>query len=146
MRAPFTRLFVHCVWATWDRLPLLDPDLERRVYSALVGKVRELGCAMHAVGGTPDHVHLLVRMPTTLPVAHLVKELKGASSHLVTHALRPVAFFKWQGGYGAFTVSVDQVQRVRDYVQHQKRHHATGNVRVDWERTTEEPDQAMPGE
>jgi hypothetical protein len=76
-------------------------------------------------------------LPTTLAVAHLVKGLKGASSHLVTHALRPAAFFKWQGGYGAFAVSPDRVAQVRDYVQHQKRHHAAEHLRAEWERTSE---------
>ena len=146
MRAPFTRLFVHCVWATWDRLPLIGPDLERTVYAALLAKTRELDGAVHAIGGMPDHVHLLVRLPTTLSVAQLVKELKGASSHLMTHAVHPGAFFKWQGGYGAFTVSPDHIQTVRNYVHQQTRRHGTRELRDEWERTGVNADGAQPSE
>ena len=79
-----------------------------------------------AIGGTLDHVHLLVRFPTTLSVAKLAKEVKGVSSHLVTHVLRPGEFFKWQGGYGAFTLRKKDVPVVQRYIQKQKEHHQMG--------------------
>ena len=80
MRRPFTQLYLHCVWATWDRMPLLVPAVEQPVYAAIVAKCHELGCQSLKIGGTLDHVHLLVRFPTTLAVADLVKEVKGAAS------------------------------------------------------------------
>jgi putative transposase len=87
-----------------------------------------------ALGGMPDHIHLLVRFPTTLTIADLVKGIKGASSHLQTQHAAPGEFFKWQGGYGAFTVSPDVVPAVRTYIQHQKQHHAAGNLWAEWEQ------------
>jgi putative transposase len=74
-----------------------------------------------AIGGIDDHVHLLVAMPATLAPADLVKQVKGASSHLVNHGREP--FFRWQGGYGAFSVSKHHVPRIRDYVLRQEEHH-----------------------
>ncbi|MBF8285961.1 MAG: transposase IS200-family protein, partial [Anaerolineales bacterium] len=84
MRAPFTQLYLHCVWATWDRLPLLTPKIEQVVYASILDKCRELKSEALAIGGMPDHVHLLVRLHTTVAVADLLKEVKGASSHLIT--------------------------------------------------------------
>jgi REP element-mobilizing transposase RayT len=144
MRAPFTQLYVHCVWATWDRLPLLTAQIEQAVYAAILDKSRELKCEPIAIGGMPEHVHLLVRLPTTLAVADLVKEIKGASSHLVTHRLTPGEFFKWQGAYGAFTVSPDHIEDVRTYVVRQKEHHAANDTVAVWEQTTIE-DAKVPG-
>ena len=136
MRAPFTQLYLHCVWATWDRLPLVTPQLEQPVYACILAKVRELKCDTVAIGGIPDHVHLLARLHTTVAVADLLKEVQGASSHLVTHEIAKGEFFKWQGAYGAFTVSKDGVARVRDYIEHQKEHHARNDLWAEWEQTT----------
>jgi len=134
MRAPYTQLYLHAVWATWDRLPLITPDIELRIYGAINEKCRALNAYPLALGGMADHLHLLVRLPTTLAVATLLKEVKGASSHLVTHAIQPGEFFKWQGAYGAFTLSKDEVPRVIDYIRNQKEHHASQNLWPDWER------------
>jgi REP element-mobilizing transposase RayT len=133
MRAPYTQLYLHCVWATWDRLPLITPQIEARLYAAINAKCKELRCEPLAIGGIEDHTHLLVRFPTTLAVATLVKEVKGASSHLTTHQITPTEFFKWQGAYGAFTVSKDIVPHVLEYIVNQKKHHAARSVFEDWE-------------
>ena len=134
MRRPGVVVFVHIVWATWDRLPLLTPEIEREVQRAIGAKADELGAQPVAVGGTEDHVHLLVRLPATLSVADLVKHVKGASSHLVTHGLGPGHVFKWQGAYGAVSVSPRDVARVSDYIARQREHHADGSLIAEWEQ------------
>ncbi len=83
---------------------------------------------MLALGGVEDHVHLVVRLPATLSVAALVKRLKGASSHLVTHEGTPEGFFKWQGGYAAFSAGIKQLPQLCDYVRRQKEHHQAGTI------------------
>jgi len=135
MRAPFTQLYLHCVWATWDRMPLLASEIEQMVYAAILAKCRQLKCEPLAIGGMADHAHLLVRLPTTLTVARLVKEAKGTPSHLVTHEIAPGQFFRWQGSYGAFTVSKELVPRVKAYVERQREHHGSGKVVGAWEQT-----------
>ena len=126
MREPFTKLFVHLVWATWDRLPILSPEVIAVVEKAIQHECHGLGVEVVAFGAVSDHVHILVRIPTTLAVADLVKQVKGSSSHLLNHRLKTP--FKWQGGYGAFTVSASALPRVRDYVLNQETHHQYGTV------------------
>ncbi|HEX6911880.1 MAG TPA: transposase [Longimicrobium sp.] len=75
-----------------------------------------------ALGGIEDHVHVLLRLPATISVAHLVKQMKGSSSHLANHRLLPRGF-KWQGGYAASSVSRRALPVVRDYIQRQEEHH-----------------------
>ena len=133
MRAPYTQLYLHCVWATWDRLPLISPDIEQPLFAAILDKCRQLKCKPIAIGGMPDHVHLLLMLHTTVTVANLVKEVKGSSSHLITQKIKPGDFFKWQGAYGAFTVSKGAVPRVRAYIEHQKEHHASEELHPQWE-------------
>src|SRR5687767_5686962 len=116
MRAPYTQLYVHCVWATWDRLPLITPQIEARLYACIAAKCRDLKCEVLAIGGDMDHVHVLVELPSVLSIAILMKEIKGASSHFMTHEVTRDREFKWQGGYGAFTVSHNGVNKVKEYV------------------------------
>ncbi|MCC7357978.1 MAG: IS200/IS605 family transposase [Anaerolineales bacterium] len=139
MRTPYTQLYVHLVWATWDRLPLVTAGLEPRVYGSIVEKCRALNAYPLAIGGMPDHVHLLVRLPTTLSVADLVRGVKGISSHLVAQVIAPNEFFKWQGAYGAFTLSKAEVRRCSRYVQGQKQHHASGQLLDQWEISESDP-------
>jgi len=138
MYTNFTQLYVHLVWATWDRLPLVTAEIEPRLYAAIAEKCRELQCHPIAIGGIQDHVHLLVRIPTTLSIADLAKGVKGSTSHLMTHVIASHSEFKWQGSYGAFTVSKSGVDRVAEYIRGQKVHHAALQLIDDLERCNEE--------
>jgi putative transposase len=135
MRAPFTQLYVHCIWSTWDRLPLIDVQIEQPLYAAILKKSHELKCEPIAIGGMPDHIHLLVRLYPTVAIADLLKEVKGSTSHLMTHKISPSEFFKWQGAYGAFSLSKDSVPRVKAYIDRQKDHHRQEDLWLDWELT-----------
>lgn len=134
MRAPFTRLYVHLVWATWDRLPLIGEELEGSLFSCMRVEAGEVGAEVIALGGVEDHVHVLVRIPATVSVSTLVQRMKGASSHLVTHLPDALDFFKWQGGYGAFTVSAWDVRRIGAYIRRQREHHQAGTLSAILER------------
>lgn len=95
-------------------------------------------CIVLALNGMLDHVHILLVIPSTVSIADLAKQLKGASSHFVNEVLRPEMPFKWQGSYGAFTVSRWDVDKIGGYVQNQKQHHADATLLSEWEETFEE--------
>ncbi|MBD1920192.1 IS200/IS605 family transposase [Microcoleus sp. FACHB-831] len=137
MRSNFTQLYLHCVWATWDRLPLITPDIQKQLYSAIIGECNQLGCTVIAVGGVEDHIHLLTGFSTTVTVSNLIKQIKGSSSHLITHEIKPGEFFKWQGSYGAFTVSHDAIDKVADYIRNQRIHHHQKSLISTWEINTD---------
>ncbi len=131
--ASLTQLYVHCVWATWDRLPLITPLIEPRLYAALATTCNQLECTPLAIGGVADHVHLLAEFYSTITIAQLVGQMKGSSAHLVTHILEPGSFFKWQGSYGAFTLSKRSLPSVRAYILDQKVRHLNGNLLNEFE-------------
>ena len=138
MRAPWTQLYVHLVWATWDRLPLIRPEVQAGIYGCIQEQAQKRKCDVMAIGGVADHVHLLIRFPTTLVIAELVQHAKGASSNLMTQVLDPGAFFKWQAYYGAFTVGKAHLEWVTRYIHRQEEHHRTGQLAPVLERVTEE--------
>jgi putative transposase len=133
-------LFIHLVWATWDRQPIVSAEIERQVYRNIESEARGLGCTVVAINGMPDHVHLVVSLPTTVTIANLVKQVKGVSSHFVNETLKPGSDFKWQGRYGAFTVSRWHVEKIVNYVKGQKKHHHLNDLQNEWEETSEEVD------
>jgi putative transposase len=94
-----------------------------RVYPYLGGIVRGEGGHLLAIGGTDDHVHLLVVLPAAGAVADAVQRVKGRSSLWINDQRLLPAKFGWQRGYGAFTVSHSAVPRVRRYIAEQEAHH-----------------------
>jgi len=143
VREPYTQLYVHLVWSTWDRLPILTGDLVRPVYACIKAECDKLKAQLIAIGGMSDHVHVLVRLPTTVAIATLVKQLKGSSSHLVNHELSVEGTFRWQEAYGAFTVSKSVGPTVRAYIRNQAEHHTQGttdkNLEICWAEPAPSP-------
>lgn len=90
----------------------------------LGGTVNNLGCRSMTIGGTADHVHLLLQLAKTLSVADAVGRVKSATSAWVNQTRGLPAEFHWQTGYAAFSVSQSNVESVRDYVRRQAEHRA----------------------
>jgi len=81
-----------------------------------------------AIGGIEDHVHLFVRASTSVAPALIAKHAKGSSAHLVNPRHGRRAEFRWQRGYGVFSVSRQHVARIRRYVLNQEAHHRSGRT------------------
>lgn len=122
--AVYTQLYLHCIWATWNWIPLIEPQYEPQLHAVLADKCKEFDCIPLAIGGTSDHIHMLVTFTATITIARLIGEMKGASSHTMTHFIAPDNFFKWQGSYGAITVGKRSIPHIQAYILNQKRHHA----------------------
>jgi putative transposase len=138
MPTTYVQLYIHLVWATWDRLPILIGSVRDTAYACIATDCKELGVKVIAIGGTDDHVHLLASIPTTVCIADLMKQIKGSSSHLLNHRTSSEECFKWQGGYAAFTVSKSMKKIIMQYIANQERHHADGTTDKDAELAWEE--------
>ncbi len=128
MRQNKLRVFVHFVWATWDRQPLITEAIENDLYRYVQGVCEEHQSPVLAIGGMPDHVHLLVALSNTIALSGLMKYVKGGSSRYIAESLLPGEGFKWQGNYGDFSVSPHDKDRVIRYIQNQKHHHSNGSL------------------
>ena len=121
-------LYVHMVWTTAGRRPLIPNAVRSRLYALIAQRCRGLSCIALAIGGMPDHVHLLVRLHPATSVAALAKDVKGASSHFMRTTLVPQAYFQWQSGYGAFSLGVSDLPKLQAYIHHQAEHHHNGTL------------------
>ena len=132
---PYWELYYHLVWSTRDREPLITAGLRDDLHQYLRGKGISLGGVVHAVGGTEDHIHVAVSIPPRLALATFVGELKGASSHWVTHVSGQAPAFKWQDEYGALSFGKKSLPTVVAYIHCQSEHHQTGQLCAAMERT-----------
>jgi REP element-mobilizing transposase RayT len=113
---------------TWDRYPYIADQIERQVFRFICSQIQEMCCTLLAINGMPDHVHIVVKFPTTISIADLVKKVKGTSSRFINSNDRTSTQFKWQIGYGAFTISRWDLQKIIYYVRNQKKHHYEGDL------------------
>ena len=114
---------MHCIFSTKDRMPLITPELESRLWPYMGGIAREHKMRALAIGGTADHIHTLLSLPATMDVAKAVQLIKGGSSKWVHDKFRRHQKFAWQEGYAAFSVSVSQLNKTVAYINGQKQHH-----------------------
>jgi len=113
----------HCVFGTKERRPLLTPALRQRLWPFLGGIARQNGMKALEIGGVEDHVHILLSLPSTVPLAKALQLIKGGSSKWVHETFPEHRLFGWQEKYGAFSVSVSQLGKTIDYVKTQPEHH-----------------------
>ena len=138
MRRSKVEIYLHFVWGTLHRLPLVTEEIERDVYRCIGDQAAGLGCIVLAIGGISDHVHLLLRVPAKVSASELMKQVKGVSSAFGRDRLGGESLFGWQDGYGVFSVTRSHTDRVCAYIKNQKRHHADGTLWPEWEETDEE--------
>jgi REP element-mobilizing transposase RayT len=89
----------------------------------LGGIARENEMTALQVGGTPDHVHILLKTPPKIALSKAVQLIKGGSSKWIHEALPALHEFAWQDGFGAFSVSKSKVPEVERYIENQFEHH-----------------------
>ena len=133
MHEPYTQMYIHLVWATWDRQPIILPEWQSPISACIQAECLDLKVTVIAQHAMPEHVHLLARFPTTVEIAAIAKRVKGVSSHLITHRVAPGEWFKWQRGYGAFTVSKSELPRLQKYIQCQEEHHRHQTFDREWD-------------
>jgi putative transposase len=125
---PYWRLFYHAVWSTKNRLPLIDSAWESGLYGYIWGKATALECIPHAINGMPDHIHVVISIPPKVPIATVIGQLKGASSHRLNETFVSYNSFAWQAEYGIFSVSEQALSRIVEYVKNQKQHHSENSL------------------
>ncbi len=125
MAQTLTRILIHVVFSTKERRNLITPAVEPEMHAYLGGICRKLKSPALTVGGTENHVHLLISLSKNIACRDLMMVLKRDSSKWIKTQGAAFAGFHWQDGYGAFSLGESQVGAVTDYIQGQKERHKT---------------------
>jgi len=119
----FNKIWIHAIWSTKDRLPLIHSNVENEIHQFIAEQLREQGCPVRIINGMPDHVHCLFLLNPQKPIAEVIKQIKGSSSHYVNQNNLISEKFAWQTGYAGYSVSESVVEKVFQYIKNQKQHH-----------------------
>lgn len=115
--------YIHIVFSTKYREPLIHEEIENELHKYLGGICNSLNCSVLIVGGYTDHIHILCMLSKNISLVELVKKIKSHSSKWIKTRSKNYSNFYWQDGYGAFSVNPSQIEIVKNYIANQKEHH-----------------------
>ncbi|MBE2219762.1 MAG: IS200/IS605 family transposase [Ignavibacteria bacterium] len=119
----FTQIYIHIVFAVRNRNALINQSWEDKLYKYITGTVQKSGQKMLRINGIPNHIHFLIVMKPDCRISDLVRETKKSSSSYIKENKLTKFNFQWQTGYGAFSVSHSQLDKMINYIIIQKEHH-----------------------
>lgn len=132
MANTYISLYVHYVFTTTQRLPLIKPGIRKRLWAYMSEIAKGHRMKALSVGGTEDHVHILLSLPATVSVSKAIQLIKGSSSKWVSETFEGFTEFAWQEGYGAFSVSVSGIGETIRYIENQEVHHQKHSFRDEY--------------
>ena len=119
----YTKLWIHLVWATKKREPLLDKTLRLKLFSHIRENALTKNIHIDFINGHIDHVHTLVSLNADQTIANIVQLIKGESSYWINKNKLIPQKFEWQDDYFAVSVSESGINAVREYIKNQEEHH-----------------------
>lgn len=119
----YSQIHIQLIFTVQNRDCIIRKTWEEDLYKYLTGVIQNHNHKVLAINGMPDHVHILIGMRPTQSLSELMKNIKGSSSLWINKNKLVKGKFSWQEGYGAFSYSRSQVNRVIDYIKNQKEHH-----------------------
>jgi putative transposase len=115
--------YIHLVFSTKGRRDLLIRDSLPKVWAYIGGIARTNQMKALTVGGTSNHVHALLSLPPTMPIAKAAQLIKAGSSKWIREN-KLASFFAWQENYSGFSVSVSLLDRTIAYIENREAHHS----------------------
>lgn len=119
----YTQILYQLVFSTKNREHTLSPSIRPEIYKYIWGILKNKNCHLYRIGGVSDHIHIVTHIHPTVAVASLIKDIKIASSQYIKILQPDTTFTHWQIGYGAFTYSFKDKDRLIEYVKDQEIHH-----------------------
>jgi len=121
-------IYVHTVWTTKHREPCLHKSFRYKLFEHIRNHAHNKNIQLEIINGVEDHLHCLFKMKSTQTVAEIIKVLKGESSKWINESGFVNNHFQWQDGYGVFSVSPQNVGKVKRYIFNQENHHKVKNI------------------
>jgi putative transposase len=119
----YTQILYQIVYSTWNCEKVLDNYNREELFKYISGILNNKKCHLYRIGEVSDHLHILTHIHPTVALSSLVKEIKLASSEYIKNKKLFQNFSGWQEGYGAFTYSFKDKDRLIEYIKNQETHH-----------------------
>ncbi len=123
MANTFSQIYIHCVFATKDRNSAISKTWKDELYKYICGIVNNSNQKVYAINGVSNHIHILISIKPNCLLSDLVRDIKASSSKWVNTKSFVKGKFQWQEGFGSFSVSQSQLDKVIAYIDNQEEHH-----------------------
>ncbi len=120
-----------------DRECILQKNTGKQLFEFLINKGKELEMRFEKLHIQPEHMHALINLPTDQTLAKFMNMIKGGSSYWLNNNVFQ-SKFSWQKGYGAYSVSVSLLEKVKQYINNQQEHHKRLSFSQEYERWKKE--------
>ncbi|MDZ7743432.1 MAG: transposase [Bacteroidota bacterium] len=127
----FTQLFIHLVFGPQLHCLLSKREERLEVFKFMSGTLNSMGHKSLAVNGMPDHVHVLFSLKPDVSVSETVKEVKRSSTRFIKRN-KIIKDYSWQAGFGAFSYSRSQIDKVIKYMMNQEVHHGSRSFKSEY--------------
>ena len=123
MKIEYNNIYIHFVFTTLHRLPLIPESSRERIEKYITGIVNNNECQLYAIYANPEHVHFLVSKSPKIDEEKLTSIIEISSEKFINENKLCVGKFNWQESCSAFSVSKSDVDKVCKYILNQKEHH-----------------------
>ena len=121
--ASYRQIFYHIIFGTKYRKKTIDETNCTELYQYISGIIKNKNCKLYRINGVEDHIHIFSDLHPSNCLSDYIKDIKVASSIWMKASGKFPKFESWQEGYGAFTYSTKERDRIINYVKNQKEHH-----------------------
>lgn len=128
----YTQIYIQIVFAVNGRACLIPASKREELFKYITGIIRRRGQKLLAINGMSDHIHILVSLDASIPISDLVRDVKAGSSHFINEHKWFRGRFAWQEGFGAFSYSKGDIDKVIRYIQNQQEHHRVRNFKDEY--------------
>ncbi|MCK4665027.1 MAG: IS200/IS605 family transposase [Bacteroidales bacterium] len=132
MANTYTQLNIHAVFAVQGRENILNATIRKRIFEYIHGTIKGLGLFPLAVNGYTDHLHIFFELNPSVTISKILQQVKSCSSRWINENHLLPGKFLWQEGYGAFSYSRSQRDRVIQYIIEQEKHHKRNTFKEEY--------------
>jgi putative transposase len=128
----YTQLYIQLVFAVKNRDAALHVEIRKRIFEYMSAIISGMKHKSILVNGVSDHVHLLIGLNPSKSISDTVHDIKRNSSLFINNENLCNSKFAWQEGYGAFSYSRSQLDRVYNYILGQEFHHSKSTFQEEY--------------
>lgn len=134
----YTQIIYQIVFSTKNRAPALQEKNRDKLFKYIWGILKKKNCHLYRINGVEDHLHIVTHIHPSVALSSLVKDIKLASNSFIKEKNLFPLFKGWQKGYGAFTYSINEKDRLIEYVKNQQEHHKMVSFKGEYRTLLEE--------
>lgn len=123
MANTFSQIYIHVIFSVKRWEYLISNQWKEELYKYITGIIRNKNQKLLIINGMPDHLHLLIGLKPDKSLSDLVRDIKNNSSNFINEKGFVKGKFSWQEGFGAFSYSDSQLNKIINYIKNQELHH-----------------------